>query len=363
MRVLVTGGLGVNGSWVTRNLLDRGHDVVVFESSLDTRLVGDVAGEIALVEGDVRDLDALERAMSEHRVDRVVHMAAMVQGCQQAPRDAFAINATGTVNVHEAAVRSDVPRVVLASSRAVYGSAQGPWAHPQYRPFHEDDPVRPTLVYDTCKVAGEAMARNYSDVFGLDVVALRFAHIVGPGKSARYTGHSVCSRLIDEPLAGRPLVVERGGDQRDDIIYIADAAEGVARATLADVSGFRVYNISRGIATTLGDLADAVRRVIPDADITIGPGLDYMGAGQQWYGPLSNARAREELGFEPRFDLDGLVADYVRRVRETDGAGRAASGEPGRPRRAGADAARHRAAGRARGLCDAGGGRGAPDPG
>lgn len=315
MRVLVTGGLGVNGSWVTRNLVARGHDVVVFEQRLDTSLIRDLADDVQLVEGDVRDLDGIVATLREKRIDRIVHMAAVVQGFQQAQHAAFAVNAMGSVNVLEAAVRCDVRRVVFTSTRAVYGSAAGEHAHPTYKPFEEDEPVRPRLVYDTCKVAVEGMGRNYSDVFGLDFVALRFAHIVGPGKSDRYAGHSVCSAMIDYSIAEKPVLIERGGDQRDDVIYVADAAEGTALATLSDRPGFRVYNISRGVGTTLGNLADAVRRVLPAADITIGPGLDYMGSGQQWYGPLSNTRAREELGFQPKFDLEALVADYVQQVR------------------------------------------------
>jgi UDP-glucose 4-epimerase len=319
MRVLVTGGLGVNGSWVTRNLLERGETVTVLDHRVDdTALVADVAADLDIVEGDVRDAERLERVMRERRIERIVHMAARVQGFQQAPHETFAINAMGTVNVLEAAVRGGTDRVVFASSRAMYGSAEGAHAHPHYRPFTEESPVRPRLVYETCKVAAEGMGRNYSDVFGITFVALRFAHIVGPGKSARYAGHSVCSRLIDEPLAGRPVVVDRGAEQRDDVIYAADAAAGVALATLADVRGFRVFNISRGVATTLGDLADAVRRTLPDAVIEIGPGLDYMDVGPQWYGPLDNSRARAELGFAPRFDLDALVADYVDRVRRLE---------------------------------------------
>ena len=217
----------------------------------------------------------------------------------------------------EAANRTGISRVVFASSRAVYGGATGEHAHPTYAPITESSPVRPRFVYETLKVAAEGMGRNYSDRFGLQFAALRFAHIVGPGKAAWSSGHSVPSRIIDESLAGRPVVVPEGGDQRDDIIYAADMADGVALAVESDLPGSRAYNISRGVATTLDELADAVRRVLPAADIAIGPGLNYMGAPEAWYGPLANDLARRELGFAPQFDLDAMVADYVRRTRDT----------------------------------------------
>jgi UDP-glucose 4-epimerase len=257
--------------------------------------------------------------MAGQRIERVIHMAAMLHGIQQQPFEGFQVNAQGSVNVMEAAVRAGVPRVVYASSRAVYGGATGEHGHPTYAPFTESTPVRPRFVYETLKVAAEGMGRNYSEIHGLDFIALRFAHIVGPGKGGWSSGHSVCSRMIDESLAGRPVVIDHGGEQRDDIIYAADVAEGVVLAATQDVSGFRIYNISRGVATTLGDLADAVRRALPQADITIGPGLDYMDAPEAWYGPLDNELARRELGFEPQYDLDDLVADYIRQARRLAG--------------------------------------------
>jgi UDP-glucose 4-epimerase len=315
MRVLITGGLGVNGSWVTRRLLETGHEPVVFDFRLETSLVRDIAGDIELVQGDVRVLAELEDVMNGRRIERVIHMAAMLHGIQEQPFEGFQVNAHGSVNVMEAAVRAAVPRVVYASSRAVYGGATGEHAHPTYAPFTESTPVRPRFVYETLKVAAEGMGRNYSDIHGLDFIALRFAHIVGPGKGSWSSGHSACSRMIDESLAGRPVVIDHGGEQRDDIIYAADMAEGVVLAATCDVPGFRIYNISRGVATTLGDLADAVRRALPEADITIGPGLNYMNAPEAWYGPLDNELARRELGFEARYALDDLVVDYIRQAR------------------------------------------------
>jgi UDP-glucose 4-epimerase len=314
MRILVTGGLGVNGSWVTRRLLERGHAPVVFDFRADTALVEDIANDIEIVEGDVRRLEEVEAVLGERRIDRVIHMAALLHGLQEAPYEAFAVNALGSVNVMEASVRHGISRVVYASSRAVYGGAVGAHAHPTYEPLTEEAPVRPRFVYETLKVAAEGMGRNYSAVHGLDFVALRFAHIVGPGKAAWSSGHAACSLIIEESAAGRAVVIDQGADQRDDIIYAADMADGVVLAAESDLPGFRVYNISRGVATTLGDLADAVRRAIPGADITIGPGLNYMHAPEQWYGPLDNSLARRELGFDPRYDLDGMVADFLARL-------------------------------------------------
>jgi UDP-glucose 4-epimerase len=321
MRMLVTGGLGVNGSWVTRRLLEAGHEPVVLDVCEDTTLVADIVDEVEVIAGDTRELAAVERVMRERRIDRVIHMAALLHGVQSTPYEGFQVNAGGTINVVEAAVRCGVSRVVFASSRAAYGGATGEYAHPIYRPMDEDYWPRPRLVYDVLKVACEWMGRNYSDVHGIDFIALRFAHIVGPGKGSWSSGHSVCSRMIEESLAGRPVVVDHGGDQRDDIIYAADMAEGVLLAAAADVTGYRLFNISRGEATTLGELADAIRRQLPKADITIGPGLNYMDAPEQWYGPLDNSRARRELGFRPRFDLDGLVQDWAARTRRPSEAG------------------------------------------
>jgi UDP-glucose 4-epimerase len=319
MKVLVTGGLGVNGSWVTRRLLEHGHQPVVFDFRPDTALVRDIAGDIELLQGDVRSLPELERVLREREIERIVHMAAMLHGIQEVPYEGFQVNAVGSVNVLEAAARCNVSRVVFASSRAVYGGAIGEHLHPHYRPFTEETPVRPRFVYDTLKVMVEGMGRNYATTHGLDFVALRFAHIVGPGKGDWTGGHSIPSKLIDASLAGQPILVEEGGDQRDDLIYAADMAEGVVLATMNAPPGAHTYNISRGVATTLGELADAVRRAIPTADIQIGPGLNYMQAPEPWYGPLDNTLAREQLGFEPRFDLDGMVEDYIRQARRLAG--------------------------------------------
>ena len=316
MNVLITGGLGVNGSWVTRKFVQRGFQPVVYERQLNTDLVGAEAERSTLVSGDINDIARLTQTLLEHDIECIVHMAAMVVGTQTELLQAFRVNALGTVQVLEAARIAGVRRVVYTSSRAVAGDVTGAAAHPTYQPMDEDYRVAPAATYDACKVAGEVMGRNYASVHGLEFVALRFAAIIGPGKPARHGNNSVYSAMIEESLAGRPFDVPRGGDQLDDLIYVDDAAEGVVLATLHERPSFDTYNISRGVGANLHDLADAVRRTVPGSEITVGPGLDPFGMGRQYYGVMDNSRAHRDLGFDPRFDLDDMVENYARVTRE-----------------------------------------------
>jgi UDP-glucose 4-epimerase len=316
MNILLTGGLGVNGAWVTRKLVERDYRPVVLENRIDTSLVGDeIAGKIDLVEADITDLDALLRIIAKHRIQRVVHMAALIAGIQTELLKGFEVNATGTVKVLEAASKAGVERVVYTSSRAAYGHIDGPNAHPTYEPIAEDHPQRPFLVYDVCKVASEGMGRNYARMRGLQFVALRFAQIYGPGKLQRHGPYGLFSQLVESPLAGKPVKIPRGGDQRDDVIYVDDIAEAIVLTALHPRPAYDVYNISRAVGTTLHDFADAVRKVVPAAQIEISGGLDYHGLGASYCGIMDNTRARTDLGFEPRFDLDRGVAHYVETMR------------------------------------------------
>ena len=317
MKILLTGGLGVNGAWVTRKLVERGYRPIVLENRIDLSLVGpDLANGIEVVEADITDRDGLAAVLSEHKIQRIVHMAALITGIQADMQKGFDVNAAGTVNVLEAASRAGVERIVYTSSRSVYGHIDGPKAHPSYEPITEDHPQRPFLVYDVCKVASEGMGRNYARMRGLQFVALRFAQIFGPGKLQRHGPYGLFSQLVESPLAGKPVKIPRGGDQRDDVIYVDDIAEAIVQAVLHPRPSYDAYNISRGVGTTLHDFADAVRKVVPNAQIEIGNGLDYHGLGACYCGIMDNTRASVDLGFRPRFDLDSGVAHYIETMRK-----------------------------------------------
>ncbi len=313
---MVTGGSGVNGVWVVRQLLEEGITPIIYDWAPDMTLLQDIRQEIEVLIGDMRDIAALLRAIKKSKPDVIVHMAALMPPAAQAdPKTGFEVNAGGTVRVLEAARIADVSRVVFTSSKAAYGEVVGEFAHPTYRPLSEDCPCRPVTVYDLAKVASEGMGMNYWREYGVDFVALRFASIYAPGKLARHGPMSVHSKLIENTMLNRPTHIPQGAEQRDDMIYVKDVAQGIVRAILAEKIGARVLNIGTGIGHTMVDMAEVLQEFYPDVRIEIGPGLDYMSAGVPYYSVFDITRARNELSFEPRFDLRAGVNDYIETMR------------------------------------------------
>jgi UDP-glucose 4-epimerase len=312
VRVLVTGGVGVIGVRVVRKLLDRGIEPVVFDLRPDFTLMADLLGQFNFVAGDVTDFDSLDRVLREQNIARIVHLAAFIDPDmgKQAFRS-FNINTCGTVNLLEAARLVGIARFVSASSRAVYGETPHGVGEPGYKPLDEDHPKHPVSAYDVTKLAAEQMGKLYRDLHGIEFAGLRFAGIYGPGKQARHGKMSLRSRLVEDPFEGKPVHLERGGDQLDDIIYVDDVAEALVLAVLATRLNHHAYNIGTGKGQTLRHFADAVRVVIPKADIEIGPGLNPMGFDAHYYAILDISRARADFGYQPRFELVDGVRDYV----------------------------------------------------
>ena len=313
--MLVTGGTGVNGAPVLRMLVERGIRPIVVDTRGDTSLLDQrtIAG-IELVVGDFTDERLMNDLASKHRPRAIIHMAAIVGEAQNVPDEAFRVNAYGTVRLLELAKAHAIKRFVFTSSRGVYGEQTGDCAHPVYKPIGEDDPLRPPRVYDVCKVAAEGMGRNYAALYGIEFVALRFATIFGPGKTLRHKNYGIVSEIIERGLRGDPVRVKAGGDQKDDLLYVDDVAEAIIAAALHPKPGHDIYNISTGRGVTLHDLAAAIKTIRPDADIQIGPGLNYMGFAVNYSGVMDNRRASATLGFTPRFDLEKAVRAYAKHL-------------------------------------------------
>jgi UDP-glucose 4-epimerase len=312
MKVLVTGGMGVIGSETSRRFVQEGHRPIVFARHRDESLIGDIIDKVDIELGDVLDFPRLLDTIKRHKVTHIAHTAGFVGAVSAAnPALSVQVNVMGMVNVLEAARLFDVKRVVYTSAKGVYGDVSGEYAHPTYKPLPEDYSKNPNRIYDAAKLMGEHTAIYYQKYLGVDAVVLRFATTYGPGKTARHGAMGATSKIVENPFNGLPFQVAAGGDQQDDFIYNKDSALGIYLACVAENPMSRIYNIGSGVGATLHDFARILRRHIPNAQIDIGPGLNFLNLSFSTYSIYDISRARQELGYQPQFSLEEGIADYL----------------------------------------------------
>jgi len=316
MRILVTGGLGVNGCWVVRELIEKGHTPVIYDNRSDFSLLPDLSGELNLVVGDVLDFANVIRAVKENNIDRICHLAAVYPDAADAnPLQGFQINAMSTVYMLEAARIMDCDRVVFTSSVGALGPLTDEYLYPTLKPVGEDVPAYPMkAVYSASKVASELMGLNYKNLYGIGFVALRYAAIFGMGKKdPRHGLHNILwIQMVENALLGIPTVLEHGGDEIMDMTYARDVAHSVVCGVLAEPTPeHHVFHIGSGRRYTVKQFADAVRAAIPGAQIEIGDGRDPRNMGPRAYYVMDISRATKELGYEPQFTLEEAIKDWV----------------------------------------------------
>jgi UDP-glucuronate 4-epimerase len=254
-RVLVTGGTGCIGSWVVRDLVREGVPVLVL--SVDRQfdrlrlVMTDAEFErIGFLITDIGEIDAVEAEARRHRINRIIHLAAMqFPFCAADPIRGAQVNVAGTVTVFELARRLEVERVVYASSAAVYGPA----SHYRETVLPADAPFFPTSHYGVYKVANEGTARVYWENDGISSIGLRPHSVYGPGRDQGVTSKPTLAMIA--AAAGRPYHVNFGGSYQFQFVDdVARAFIGAARATQPGAaayslggSAFGVDQILRGI--------------------------------------------------------------------------------------------------------------------
>lgn len=316
MKVLITGGMGVIGSMVSARFVEEGHRPVVMARHLDRNLIRPIEDKIDIELGDVLDLPRIFSIIQSHQVTHIIHTAALVGAVSNLnPPQSIHINIVGTLNILETARLMKIQRVVYTSAKGIYGHIEGEYGHPTYKPLPEDHPKRPIRIYESAKLMSEHMGQFYRHTYGLEFVALRFSMTYGPGKLARHGAMSVLSQIIEGPRSGKAVRIEKGGDQKDDMIYNKDVAHSIYLACIAPKVRYDAYNIGMGVGYTLKDIAREVTRHIPEADIQIGPGLHFLGGPTHYYSVYDITRAREDLGFSPQFPPDKGVADYLETLK------------------------------------------------
>jgi len=253
MKVVVTGGAGFIGANLSRVLLASGSvdDVVVLDD-LSTGDPANLAGlDVTFVEGSILDENLLASCVDGAAA--VIHLAARpsVPRSIKDPVASHHANATGTVNVLEAARAHGDVLVVVASSSSVYGSNP-------ILPKHEDLATRPMSPYGASKLAAEAYTLAYGASYDLPTLAFRFFNVYGPLQPAGHAYAAVIPAFLDAALRGEPLPIQGDGTQTRDFTYVDTVARVLTDAVVRRVTSDEPVNLAFGTRTSLLDLATLI---------------------------------------------------------------------------------------------------------
>jgi UDP-glucuronate 4-epimerase len=264
-RFLVTGALGCIGAWTVRELVREGVPVVAFDVGKDPRrlaliMTPDELAKVTFVSGDITDLDGLDRALGDHGITNVVHLAALqVPFCRADPPLGARVNVVGTVNVFEAVKRrgAGMAPVVYTGSIGMFSASDADSTTGQLR---EDADPHPGNHYGVYKYANEGNARIYWADSGVPSVGLRPMTVYGAGRDQGMTSSPTVA--IAAAVLGRPFRISFGGATLFQ--YAEDVAKTLLIASRAAPDGARVFNMG-GSAVAINDWITAIDAVVPGA--------------------------------------------------------------------------------------------------
>ena len=319
MTYLVTGGAGFIGSHIVRDLVREGEQAVVYdwfpERIALERLLSEeeIRSKIKIVHGDVTDFSNLIRTLKENNVEKVIHMAAlMLLEVNANPLLGVKVNCEGTVSVFEAARFLGLRKVVWASSGSVFGP---PEKYPEeYIP--NDAPHYPQNIYGAAKSFDELVAAYYSDRYGLDITALRFVMVYGAGQARGRTA-AVIQQLVCNPALGKPGKVPAAGDNVLGWTYVDDAARATVLASKVSRTKTKAFSVM-GEIHTVQEIADYVKELLPDADITLLP-LERSASHTIMTCKYDTRLIEEELGYRSQWSMKQGMKETVNTVRREHG--------------------------------------------
>jgi UDP-glucose 4-epimerase len=311
--ILITGGLGFIGLHTARRFLDAGEQVVLTQYRVWREpdfIKGEIGNRAFIEKLDVTSGHEVIDVVRRHKVTGIVHLAVPGLGALSAAED-YRVNTIGFLNILEAARLFEVRRVSFASSIAVYASLhEGPFREDALVPVHSGNPT------ETFKKALEILGLHYASRTGLEVVALRIGNPFGP---LYHSLAAATSRICHAAARGVPVDFQgaRGGAPHEEdetgALYVKDCATAIQLLQTADKLSHRIYNISGERPLTYREFVEAVKKAVPDAQISLQPG---HGPRYRLNAYMDISRIKEAVSYQPQYDVERGVAEYIEWLRK-----------------------------------------------
>lgn len=321
MKILITGGAGLIGYYITKELADLGDEIIIYDlflnyiepsiSYYNTYLkmrLEEIESKSTIIKGDVRNKEFFFEALKKYKPEVIINLAALPIATlsNKYSEDAFEINIRGVVNILECIKKSAfVKRFVYASSSMVYGNFQ-------YSPADEKHPLNPIDVYGGTKLAGEILTKVYNKQYGINYTIIRPSAVYGPTDANR----RVTQIFIENALSKKPVILHNGGQSTLDFSYVEDVAHGFVLAIKSEKAKNEIFNITRGEGRSLKELTEIIKKFVPELEIK------YKDAPKDEKRPergtLDISKAKKLLKFYPKYSLEKGTEKYIEFVKRSN---------------------------------------------
>lgn len=313
MNVLITGGYGFIGMYVSQKMMKLGHKVFVLDILPSPPVGSEEAFKgVAPIKGDLLNQLCLIEAVEKNKIDSIIHLAALRNNdSKKNPYTAFKINCEGTMNCFEVARICGIKRVVFPGTVASMGNYEF------YKKLGfnidslpEEAPCNPANVYGITKLFNELMAMQYNKLYGLSIIGVRLSIIFGAGKKGQ-SRSSAFNDLIEKSVFGTPIEVGAVQGEKFCIQYVKDSAKAIVCGCLAGPDKGGIYNTG-GTSVTMWEYAQAIKNVLPDAKITV---KEDPEAAQLDDTCINSSLAAKEIGFIPDYTLEQGIKDFASKLK------------------------------------------------
>ncbi len=308
MNYLVTGGAGFIGSSLADKLLEEGNTVICldnFDNFYDPEIKKrNIANALknknyTLIEGDIRDKNALEKCFSVLKIDTVIHLAALagVRPSIANPELYFQVNLFGTLNILEAMRKFQVNKMIFSSSSSIYGN------NPKV-PFSETDRVdNPISPYAASKKSAELLCHNYHHLYGFDICCLRFFTVYGPRQRPEMAIHLFTKKIHQ----GQAISVFGDGTNKRDYTFIGDILNGIT-ASILNNDGYEIINLGESFTIALNDLVELIEKELGKKAVIERKPMQ-PGDVNMTYADVS--KAKKNLNYIPSTPINNGIKKFV----------------------------------------------------